>query len=465
MMTALLTSPIVILNRHSMAHAVGRGLGSDTLAFGQSPVGSSSKISRAAQPQFQVNTYTSSWQYQPSVAIDADGEFVVVWQSSGSGGTDTDDSSILGQRFDSSGAAQGSEFQVNSYTTNGQDSPTIAMDADGDFVVTWRSLGSDGSDPIGSSIQAQRFNASGVPQGNQIQVNSYTSSSQSHPAVSMDLDGDFVVAWQSYGSSGTDTDYTSIQAQRYDASGSVQGGQFQVNTYTTNEQRYPAVALDDSGDFVVVWWSYGSDGADTYSSIQAQRYNSAGSSQGGQFLVNTNTFSYQTHPAVALDSDGDFIVAWQSYVSSGTDSDRASIQAQRYNSSGTPQGGEFQVNSYTTGYQKNPAVAMDADGNIAIAWQSYGSSATDSDSYSVQAQFFASTGAPQGGEFQVNSYTNGHQWRASAALGPEGAFVVAWESDGSVGNDTDGQSIQARQFISSSSYNFQVNLPIIRNMP
>ena len=78
-----------------------------------------------------------------------------------------------------------------------------------------------------------------------------------YPSVAADADGDFVVVWESDGSSGTDTSCTSIQGQRYASTGAPQGAQFQVNTYTTSYQRRPAVAADAAGDFVVVWDSYG----------------------------------------------------------------------------------------------------------------------------------------------------------------------------------------------------------------
>jgi hypothetical protein len=48
--------------------------------------------------QFQVNSYTTFSQLSPAVATDPDGDFVVVWQSDGSGGSDTSDFSIQGQR-------------------------------------------------------------------------------------------------------------------------------------------------------------------------------------------------------------------------------------------------------------------------------------------------------------------------------------------------------------------------------
>ena len=38
------------------------------------------------------------------------------------------------------------EFQVNTYTTSEQSDPSIAALSDGGFVVTWTSLGQDGHD-------------------------------------------------------------------------------------------------------------------------------------------------------------------------------------------------------------------------------------------------------------------------------------------------------------------------------
>jgi hypothetical protein len=107
--------------------------------------------------EFQVNTYTTNDQRFPLVAMDADGDFVVIWASSGSSGTDTNNFSIQGQSYNAAGTAVGSEFQVNTYTTNRQFFPLVAMDADGDFVVAWESLGSGGTDTSSYSIQAQRY--------------------------------------------------------------------------------------------------------------------------------------------------------------------------------------------------------------------------------------------------------------------------------------------------------------------
>jgi hypothetical protein len=158
-------------------------------------------------PEFQVNSYTTNTQYQGAVAADADGDFVAVWTSGGSTGSDTGSGSIQGQRYNSAGSAVGSQFQVNTYTTSSQALPSVAVDADGDFVVVWSSAGSFGGDTSSSSIQGQRYNSAGSAVGSQFQVNTYTTNAQytnSGSTVAVDSDGDFVVVWQSAGSFGGD---------------------------------------------------------------------------------------------------------------------------------------------------------------------------------------------------------------------------------------------------------------------
>jgi hypothetical protein len=82
-----------------------------------------------------------------------------------------------------------------------------------------------------------------------------------------------------------------------------------------------------------------------------------------------------------------------------------------------------------------------------VVWNS-GASPTDP-FYGIQGQRFTSGGGFSGGEFQVNTYTNGYQWMRHGrpiAVRPDGQFVVTWGSPGSTGTDLSGWSVQARQF-------------------
>jgi hypothetical protein len=189
------------------------------------------------------------------------GNFVVIWESFGQDGPAF---GVFGQRFASSGSPLGPEFRVNTYTTSQQFRLSVASDSNGNFIVVWSSMGQDGS---GRGNFGQRFAATGAPLGPEFRVNTHTTSYQYRPRVAADPSGNFVVAWQSFSQDGSG--YT-VVGQRYESSGLPLGGEFQINTSTTDAQIMPSLATDPTGSFVVVWQSYTQDGS--YFGIFAQRY-------------------------------------------------------------------------------------------------------------------------------------------------------------------------------------------------
>jgi hypothetical protein len=410
-----LTSLEQVLKLSGSALALGLMLGSGEVQA-QAPVASGS--------EFLVNTYTTDGQVNPSIAMDKDGDFVVVWADfSGD---------VYGQRYNASGIALGSEFRVNTYTTGGQSNPSIAMDKDGDFVVAWTSLYQDGDR---DGIYCQRYNAQGVAQGSEFQVNTYTTSMQFMPSIAMNSQGDFAVTWISYGQDGS---AHGVYGQRYNALGIAQGSEFQVNTYTTSTQDYPSIAMDSIGNFVVAWQSRGQEGSFNSYGTYGQRYNASGAAQGSEFQINTYNGIAQLFPKIAMESDGDFAVTWTSYIQDGSS---GGIYAQRYNAAGVAQGSEFQVNTYTPNRQIKSSIAMDSNGDFVVAWQSYGQ---DGDNYGIYAQRYNASGVAQGSEFPVNSYTTSGQHDPSIAMDQHGNFVVAWTSNY---QDGDGYGIYAQRYI------------------
>jgi hypothetical protein len=169
------------------------------------------------------------------------------------------------------GPACGRGFQVNTYTTSGQNESSVASDASGNFVVVWAGYGQDG-DYFG--VFGQRFSAAGVALGAEFRVNSYTTSSQFTPAVASDPSGSFVLVWTSYIQDGSSW---GVFGQRFNAAGAAQGAEFRVNTYTTGSQTRPSVATDESGNFVVVWTSYNQDSDE--GDIFARRFDASGNPQ------------------------------------------------------------------------------------------------------------------------------------------------------------------------------------------
>jgi len=394
-------------------------------------------------PQFEVNGYATGDQSRPTVAVDAQGRFVVVWNSYGSAGTDTSEYSAQGRRFAADGTPLGGDFQINQFTTGQQWNPVVDSDDAGGFVVAWYSGSSSGPDTY-YSVQARRYDAAGSPLGPEFQANTFTSSLQGGPDVAVDADGDFVLSWWSYGSTGTDSSDSSVQARRYDPSGNPLGPEMQVNTYTTSYQDIPAIASEPGGDFVVVWTSFGSSGSDgSYNSIQGRRFTASGVPLGAEFQVNTYTTGFQYAPDVARDAVGNFLVVWRSSGSSGSDSDGTSIQARLYDASGSPLGPDFQVNSETSGAQAAPAVAADPQGTFVVVWKGYDATATYN---RIKGRRYRPDGSPIGDEFQVDSLSAASPDAPAVATDPDGNFLVAWQSLGSAGPDSSGTSIQARRF-------------------
>ena len=380
----------------------------------------------AEVPEYQANTYTTHNQDAPAAAMDSDGDYVIVWQSYNQ---DASGYGIYGQRYDSDGNAQGSEFQVHTHTLYDQEAPAVAMDADGDFVVVWYRWNDAGID---QDVYGQRFNNAGVAQGAEFLVNTYTTSTQREPDVALDADGNFVVVWQS---SGQDGDNYGVYGQRYASDGTPLGTEFQISTYTTSYQSNPYVAMTPGGDFVVAWSSYGQDGDRT--GTYGQRFDSGGTPQGAEFQVNTVTSDYQSVQDVAMDNAGNFIVVY---------THNNDVYMRRYDSDGTPLTSDVLVNTYRSSYQNYASIAMDADGDYAITWRSR---YQDGDDYGIFAQRYTEDGVVQGGEFQVNEYTDDWQLAPTIAMDDYSNFVIAWAS---YAQDGDAAGIFAKLYKPNPNY-------------
>lgn len=383
--------------------------------------------------EFQVNQQTTGGQRYPAAATDAQGRVIVVWERG-------DGSTVAGRRFTAAGAAIAGEFAISQYPVGFPSTPRyeVAADGSGRFVAAWSSYGTPGND-TGLSIQARRFASDGSAAAGQFQVNTFTTDDQSEPDIAAAAtDGRFVVVWTSEGSAGTDSEGTSIQGRLFNAAGS-QLANFQVNNVTANDQTRPAVAMGPGGAFVVAWKSY-TDG--DQSGIQARRFNSAGSPLAAQFQVNSYTTGIQDDPDVAIDPTGRFVVAWSSNEAP-SDQDLESIQAQRFAANGAFAGTQFQVNQVTTDAQRHPSVAADAAGRFVVAWDSY---TGDASGTSVRARRYAPAGAALTSEFQVNTYTTSYQEVPSVTTDAAGNIFVAFNSFGSNGTDNEGWGIHARRF-------------------
>ena len=383
----------------------------------------------------QVNTETAAEQSEPSAATLSDGSYIVVWRSDSSGGSaDGSGFGIFGQRFAADGSPLGTEFQINTQAVNTQDQPDVAALTGGGFVVTWRDQNSS-TDGSSSAVSAQRFDNAGVSQGSEFVVNSTTTSGQYEPAIAELNDGGFVVVYRD--DSGSDGSASAVLGQRFDASGDLVGGEFQVNTETGSFQYEPDVSSLAGGGFVVTWTSYssGSAGDGIGQGIFAQRYDASGNTVGTEFQVNTEVSGDQREPVVAGLADGTFVVAWTDQ--NGLDTAGSGVYAQHFAADGSPLGGQFRVNENVSSNQYEPSITALEGGGFVVSWRD--DSSRDGSGAGVFGQQYNAIAERVDGEFQINTEFSSSQYEPALTHSGGGGFVALWSSFSS-GTAGDGSS-------------------------
>jgi len=253
-----------------------------------------------------------------------------------------------------------------------------------------------------------------ITSGQEFQVDEF-SGGESDPVIWMDSDGNFVVTWVS---DDQDDDKYGVYSKRFDSNGGelspgtniiidnpetdqATGNEFRVNTHHKWNQWWPEIAISSNGNFIVVF--QGQDINSVYSTgissgILAKRYDSNGQeltppsgitlspapsgtvNNNKEFVINSYTSYDQLFPDIAMDTNGNFVVVWQS---NSQDGDYTGVYAKRYNSNGqelnpgsnaitsTAQGKEFRVNTQNTNDQEKPKIAMAPNGDFVIVWESY----------------------------------------------------------------------------------------------
>jgi hypothetical protein len=377
--------------------------------------------------EFRVNSYTTGPQQTfpqtpQAVAMNpVTGDYVIAWSSQNQDGSGW---GVYAQRYNAAGAPQGPEFRVNTTTANDQQYASVAMDGSGNYVITWSSQNQDGS---GWGVYARRYNGGGVAQGGEFLVNQTTTNDQLYSSMAMDGMGNFVVTWSSHQNGNWD-----VYARMFNKNGTAQGGEFPVNTTTAGDQEYSYLAMDPKTSAFVITWSGHQSGQ---WNVYAQMYNPSGVRQGGEFLVNTVTTSDQEYSTAALDpNSGNLVITWSGHQTGTWD-----VYGQRFSAAGAPLGGEFLVNTATANDQEYSDVAVDpGTGIYVITWSGH-----ESGHWQVYAQAYSAAGAPQGGEFQVNTSTGNDREYSALAMGGNGNVVLTWSS-----NDQDGSNwgVYAQQY-------------------
>ena len=138
-----------------------------------------------------------------------------------------------------------SEFQVNVEITASQDNSRTVLRDDGSFFIVWRSTDQDGD---GRGVFGKLYNADGDVLREEFQINTFTQDDQTEVAADVDDDGNLVVVWTSVGQDG---DGSGVYGRRFGADGFALGEEFLVATLTGGDQVFPWIAVNGDGSFVV----------------------------------------------------------------------------------------------------------------------------------------------------------------------------------------------------------------------
>lgn len=266
------------------------------------------------------------------------------------------------------------------------------------------------------------------------QVNTLTTGDQRYPAVAVRSDGVVLVVWQDGSQAASDTSGTAVRLRRFDLKGkALDAAELVAPTTTSQDQRDPDLAVNAQGQALVAFTDWSGTGGGGPTNVRARLLGASGFS-GSDFMVNSTTTGPQAAPAVAAHSDGSFWVAFND-TSIGGSSHGTDIRIRRVSGSGAPVGSDFRANTTDQGDQIWPDLAMAPSGNMMVVWRCFSGSSVIGDSFGIAYRLFSSSGSAQSSkELRVNAQSLGNEDYPQVAAGASG-LVVAW--DIAKTNDTD----------------------------
>jgi hypothetical protein len=296
-----------------------------------------------------------------------------------------------------------------------QQSIRMDMNKYGRLVICWTDHRSGSPD-----IYAQYFTHKGnmYPAKN-FKVNDDTNNSeQLDPDVAVDLQGGFVVVW-------TDRrdGHSNVYAQRYKANGKLLGTNFKINDVGEDIHQYnPAIAMDKYGNFVVCWEDQRNPSS---FDIYARQFDSDAQPLGPSFQVNSSHNTDCRYAAVDMTENGTFVIVWSEKRSF----EFLSVYAQRFDSTGTMLGTDFEVSTHPLQdyHVGDAAVAVQEDGDFMIVW---GFSYLSDIGYHSFARPYDSDGNPKKDLFIVHeTEPTGNRWYAEICANPLGGYRIVWDTN------------------------------------
>ena len=290
-------------------------------------------------------------------------------------------------------------FVVNTTIAGDQIHPDVAALSDGRFFVVWEDR--SGLDGESGGVFGQLFESDGAKIGGELLIPTVTAGWQTGPEVVASSDDSLYVAWKSGGNS--------VHGRILNSDGSAMGDWFTVSGFFS----YGVEAAVDSSDSFVVSVEH-----NTKNGI-LDIYNRNGDLVADDVEIGSGRVG---RVAVSSDAERTFIV-WENDTAELGSIDK-DIYGRVFSLDGSALTEEFKVNTFTTGNQDFPEIAVLASGLVVTVWASYNQ---DGSNYGVYGQILDRDGGKVGSEFRINETSEGSQTDPIVLALDSGNFLVVFE--------------------------------------
>jgi len=376
--------------------------------------------------EFRVNSATASDQDTPRVSCSAQtGGCIVVWKSGESG-----NQGIFAQRYDATGAAMGGLLHV----ADDERAATVGTSELGEFVVAWdRDAGTEWQ------VVSRGFDADGTPITSTPSTVYSASRTQGDQVIGCNDNHFCIIVWDDQGAA--------VRARRLLLNGLAMGNQIEVAPIDNVEQAFPAVAVSNSGRFMIVWHvlSPDSEGLDE-SRVMARTFAPSGNPEGTAFEVarTRNQFGDPAGLGITIDDNTEtFIVTWDSQLHADSTLQfqprPGEIFVQRIDGPNrTLLGAPILVAAIDPGLrQYHSTVAASASGSFLVVWED---SQINNNRERILGQLYTAGGIASGAAQELSQPSQGDRRDPSVSLKVDGKALVAWQ-----GTDR-GRDVYARRF-------------------
>lgn len=383
---------------------------------------------RAPQPQFSLNVTFEGSQYEPTIAADGDGRFVVTWVGRWFP-IGPYPHFVIMRRLGVDGTS-GPEVLASRRRQKDLGSSALASSLEGIAAVVWsEEVPVAWNEPSQSAVWLRMFDRRGGAARQATRVSVTAMEYLPGGEVAVLRDGTTMVVWSGFFFDDSSTSH--VLARLFDASGKPLSGELPLSEVGVSTVSV-VVTTTQRGDELIVGWSekladewrfrvgrYGADGQ-----LRRPAVSFGLAEEGGYSL------------RLAGGKGGGFLAAWTG------DDDRefptffpaTGVVAQAFGPDDEPLGPVHHINSFVPGFQSEVSVVADGMDGYFVAWGSdlwddeFGQDGSGS---GVFGRRLRADGTPQGLELQINTNTKGKQglgFRIGLAAN-RGKVLVAWTDE------------------------------------